>query len=155
MNDKTLSGDLTEISEKAKKVVLAIEELDMVSLSLDAVAEVTCALQWATEQQRSAVEKAAGELADKHASEIAQLRQQLRGFCEVHDADCGSCPCCEAVNERAKLLQAEADRERLDWLDETGKDITQHDKLPYRRWFVTGACYLNIRAAIDQERKKQ
>jgi hypothetical protein len=48
-----------------------------------------------------------------HERELQQLRGKLRGFCEAHDVDSDSCPCCEAVHERELREQSEANTKRI------------------------------------------
>ena len=62
-------------------------------------------------------------------AENGALRRMSRGFCEAHDADCETCPCCEAVNAVVQLAERDATiarlREALAPLIEKAHEVTR------------------------------
>jgi hypothetical protein len=81
-------------------------------------------------------------------AEITALRERVAGHVQLN-ADLAM----RAGEQITRAEAAEADAARLDWLESRRTDLAAHQGAePISVWSITGAVFLNIRAAIDAAR---
>lgn len=90
--EKLLSAEINALPDRVRRYIAAIEtECDPAGTVRD---------NFRLREENAGLQAYAQEQAKK-----------LRGFCAVHDADCDTCPCCEAVHQAARAEKAEAKRD--------------------------------------------
>lgn len=98
---------------------------------------------------------AASKRVQKYADEQnAALRAELERLLEaLRNGTATGEPCAELLVQRQRAEAAEADRERMDWLDGQGEPETYEDAPHALVWSVIGdPGQRSIRAAIDAAR---